>query len=132
MKIMIVEDSRLVVQVLKEMIDKLPYSGKKDVSVYSNAEDALDQMKACSASTLPNLIILDLELPGQHGLEFLQTLKSIPAWRDIPVIVNSTSKKKDDVLGSYKGGALIFLKKDDEQQVFNEVIHALMIKGLLK
>ena len=134
MKFLIIEDSPLMAVVLQDLIDKFPYSGAKEAVVFANAEDALRYLQEIGTDTaaLPNLVILDLELPGQHGLEFLKTFKNQELWKSIPVIINSTSKKKEDVLGAYKQGGLIFLRKENDPAAFTEVLHQLIVAGLLK
>jgi chemotaxis family two-component system response regulator Rcp1 len=59
----------------------------------------------------PDLIIIDLNLPGMDGIELLTTLKSDPDLRCIPVIVLSASESPRDIRRAYDNGASCFITK---------------------
>lgn len=59
----------------------------------------------------PDLILLDLNLPGKHGSEALVEIKSDPELRSIPVIVLSSSRAEEDVRRSYQLHANCFVSK---------------------
>jgi CheY-like chemotaxis protein len=60
---------------------------------------------------LPQLILLDLNMPRKSGFEALKELKEIEALRRIPVIVFSTSKASKDIEKAYELGASCFVSK---------------------
>ncbi len=60
---------------------------------------------------LPDLLVLDLNLPRKNGWEVLKELKSDPKLSKIPIVVFTTSEANSDVLGSYELGANCYLKK---------------------
>lgn len=67
----------------------------------------------------PDLIVLDLDLPGMHGLEVLAALRLDPRWRDIPVVIWTSSDRPQDVRRAYEIGAHLFLSKGaDLHEVF--------------
>ena len=70
----------------------------------------------------PNLVLLDLNLPGMHGGEVLRTIKNDAALRDIPVIVLSTSGDRHDIAGSYRDHANCYIRKPSEIGAFRDVI----------
>ena len=116
------------------MIQTVPINREKKITAYSNAEEAWIylQQKAQSSDPLPDILILDLELPGEHGLQFLEKLKNDPILHAIPIVVNSSSEKKEAMLKTYKNGALLFMKKSDGPKIFRDVIGQLILMGLLK
>lgn len=59
----------------------------------------------------PGLILLDLNMPKKDGREVLKEIKSNPVFKDIPVIVLSTSKTEEDVIRSYNLGVNSFIAK---------------------
>ena len=113
MKFLIVEDSLLMARVLENLIAGLPRAGEKEIAVYGNAEGALAFLEKANPhpSSLPNLIILDLELPGQHGLEFLKILKGHPVWRSIPVIMISAAEESEHLEKAFEAGAVDYISK---------------------
>ena len=66
---------------------------------------------ALEASPRPDLILLDINMPGMGGLEALKLLREDDTLRRIPVVMLSTSDDMDDVLGSYDGGANSYVTK---------------------
>ena len=60
---------------------------------------------------IPDLILLDLNLPRRDGREVLAEMKDDPALSYIPVIVLTTSSAKEDVLGSYRLHANAYVTK---------------------
>ncbi|MGF1601151.1 MAG: response regulator [Thermosynechococcaceae cyanobacterium] len=78
----------------------------------TNGKDALHFLHQPSrTSPLPNLILLDLNLPQMSGHEVLEAIKTDPDLLHIPVIVLSTSHAQDDVLRSYQLHANCYLTK---------------------
>ncbi len=63
------------------------------------------------SSPVPNLILLDLNMPKKDGREALREIKSNPELRKIPVIVLTTSKADSDISRIYDLGANSFITK---------------------
>lgn len=61
--------------------------------------------------SLPSIILLDLNLPGIHGLQVLETIKTTDALRMIPVIIFTTSDADKDIQKAYELGANCFIQK---------------------
>ncbi len=59
----------------------------------------------------PDLILLDVILPGQSGFEFCRDLKKSPATKDIPVVICSTKSTPVDITWGTMLGADAFLQK---------------------
>lgn len=59
----------------------------------------------------PGLILLDLNMPRMDGREALRLIKQNPAWKDIPVVVLTTSKAEEDIYRSYQLGVNSFITK---------------------
>jgi len=64
-----------------------------------------------AASPRPDLVLLDLNLPGVDGREVLRTVKSDPALCSIPIVVMSTSVDDNDIEASYRMHANSFVSK---------------------
>ena len=59
----------------------------------------------------PELIFLDLNMPGKNGFECLQELKSHPVFKNIPVTVFSSSEYYKDIDKAYASGATLYFAK---------------------
>ncbi len=92
----------------------------------NDAENALQYLQRCQdgekESPRPDLILLDLNMPGMGGKEFLSRIKNNPELNDIPVVVLTTSDSEQDVLESYKLQASGYIKKPVTLQGFQEVM----------
>ena len=73
-------------------------------------------------SPIPGLILLDLRLPKVDGLEVLRELKDHPVYRNIPVVVLTTSAEDGDIKRSYELGAASYIVKPMEFEKFQEVM----------
>ncbi|GAB4043671.1 response regulator [Spirosoma jeollabukense] len=74
---------------------------------------------------LPDLILLDLNMPFVSGFGVLQYLKQSPRHCHIPVIILTTSSQPDDVEQAYKFGANTFITKPASQQGLTELVRYL-------
>jgi two-component system, chemotaxis family, response regulator Rcp1 len=73
----------------------------------------------------PDLILLDLNMPGMDGREVLAEVKSDPNLKAIPVVVLTTSQSEEDVLKSYKLGANCFITKPVGMDQFAKVVNSI-------
>lgn len=74
---------------------------------------------------LPDLVLLDLNMPRMDGREALALIKQDPELRSIPVIVLTTSSAQEDVLRSYADGVNSFVTKPVSYSGLVEVVRAL-------
>ena len=75
------------------------------------AMECLRQQNANGPNKLPDLILLDINLPQKSGREVLADLKSDPVLRTIPVVMLTTSAMPSDIRTSYELGAAGYLVK---------------------
>lgn len=97
-----------------------------DVQVASSGEEAMDYLTVCKAGqtghSMPVLILLDLNMPGMGGKEFLRQIKADAQLDTIPVVVLTTSDLELDVLESYKLHASGYIKKPVNPEEFRKVM----------
>lgn len=74
----------------------------------------------------PDLILLDLNLPGRSGHEILEELKGDRSLRSVPVVILSTSEAERDIQKSYQLGANSFVSKPMDVEDFSRVIHSML------
>ncbi|MEW5727888.1 MAG: response regulator [Pseudomonadota bacterium] len=73
----------------------------------------------------PDLMLLDLNLPGRSGHEILEEVKADTQLRKIPVVVLSTSEAERDVMRAYQAGANSFVSKPMDVEDFTRAIHSI-------
>ena len=74
---------------------------------------------------VPDLVVLDLNLPRKDGCEVLSNIKSDPALAKIPVVIFTTSQASSDITRSYKLGANCYLRKPGNLPEFVAVVRSM-------
>ncbi|MFC6768187.1 response regulator [Natrinema soli] len=100
---------------------------ENDLHVVSDGIEALaflTQQGEYADAPRPDLILLDLNLPGKDGEEVLEELKDDPVLRSIPVIVLTSSRAEEDVVTSYELHANAYLTKPVDPDEFIETVRA--------
>jgi two-component system, chemotaxis family, response regulator Rcp1 len=94
------------------------------------SSDELDAFLHCEGkyfnAPTPDLILLDLNLPGKNGLEILKTLKNDQKFKIIPVIILTTSADQGDVLQSYTTYANSYIVKPLTFEQYVDVLCGLL------
>ena len=102
-KILVAEDEKQIADMISF---KLSNAGHKVV----RAPDG-EQAMILASRELPDLILLDVMMPGLGGVEVLRRLKNDPALRVVPVIMVSAKGHERDVLSGLRGGAIDYIVK---------------------
>lgn len=80
---------------------------------------------------LPQVVLLDLKLPKVDGLEVLRRLRADPRTRRLPVVVLTSSKEEEDMVGSYDLGANSYVRKPIEFERFATAVNQLQMYWLV-
>ena len=125
-EVLLVEDDPGDVLMTREAFAENPdKTGTNTLHVVSDGDSAMEFLhkrgRYADAPT-PDLILLDLNLPGMDGREVLAAVKGDPLLRQIPLVVLTTSEAEDDVLHSYELHANAFVTKPLDFNRFLEVV----------
>lgn len=85
------------------------------------ALDYLEGQGEFAGRTLPDVMLVDINMPRMSGLELLDIVKSHDEWRDITVIILTTSKSENDIWESYNLSADAYIAKPVSLEDFAEV-----------
>lgn len=107
LNILLIEDDAIEVMKFNRVVSTLKLNHK--VIEANNGEVALEILKV--KEVIPDIILLDLNMPKINGIEFLQILKSDNSLRYIPAIILTTSNNHKDVLECYKIGVAGYILK---------------------
>lgn len=107
LKILLIEDDTIEVMKFVKVIETLRL--KHIITVSRNGEEALEILE--NTKQLPDIIILDLNMPKINGLEFLGILKKNKFLKYIPTIILTTSNNPRDILECYKIGIAGYILK---------------------
>jgi twitching motility two-component system response regulator PilH len=101
--ILIVEDSKTETMFLEDLLRKNGY-------IVHSAENAAAAM-ACLLQNRPDLILMDVVMPGQNGFQLTRTITRTPAYADIPIILCTSKSQETDRVWGMRQGASGYLTK---------------------
>jgi two-component system, sensor histidine kinase and response regulator len=102
-RILVADDQLANVQVVGGMLGKLGY----DIVPASDGPTALKRLSVCT----PDLILLDVLMPGMDGVEVCRRIRQNPVWEDIPIIFLSAADDKEMVVRALEAGGVDYLTK---------------------
>lgn len=115
LNILIVEDNFEHLKLTRTILERNHVPGR--ISFVRDGQEALDYLYRRSSFAdpekypFPDLILLDLKLPKLDGREVLRALKQDPNLRTIPVVIVSTSEKREDIEYALSSGAVAYISK---------------------
>ena len=107
LSILLVEDNMIEIMKIRRTITLLNLNHK--VIEAKNAEEALLLLK--NSSIIPDIILLDLNMPKISGIEFLSILKNCKKLSNIPTIILTTSNNQKDLFECYRLGISGYILK---------------------
>ncbi|HAK89278.1 MAG TPA: DNA-binding response regulator [Nitrospiraceae bacterium] len=121
MRLAIVEDNPLLLESLR-----LVLGGEKDINVvgaFGSAEDALAAIEKDNPEIMPQVMVVDLGLPGMSGVDLIREIKEESP--DIEIIAHTIFEDKENVFAALKAGASGYLLKGNGPRELIEGIHNL-------
>ncbi|MBW4465974.1 MAG: hybrid sensor histidine kinase/response regulator [Pegethrix bostrychoides GSE-TBD4-15B] len=106
--ILIVDDTPTNIDIIREVLEEQGF----DVAIAISGERALQQV----AQEIPDLILLDVMMPGIDGFQTCQCLKSLPLIQNVPVIFMTALSDKDNKVKALELGAVDYVTKPFEAQ----------------
>ena len=88
-EIWVIDDDRLDIMTVKRAFSQQKVN--VPLSIFTSASDALKRIESVSDSGFPDLILLDLNMPGIDGISFLRKIRASKHFGDIPVFILTTS-----------------------------------------
>lgn len=124
--ILLVEDDLADQEIINRIVSEGATSAK--LEIVSNGQEALDYLKGegdyapPNSPPKPDLVLLDLNMPGLSGFDVLTQIRKHPPIKLLPVIVLTTSDRESDIVQSYERGANSYLTKPVSYDHFVRII----------
>ncbi|WP_276167539.1 response regulator [Zobellia alginiliquefaciens] len=122
MDILLIEDDAIEVMKLQRTVKKLEL--KHNIIETKNGEDALEILK--SGNKLPDIILLDLNMPRMNGIEFLSILRADDVLKYLPTVILTTSENRADLLECYKIGVAGYVIKPLKYEEYESKLHKVL------
>ena len=119
--ILVVEDNERNLKLLRDVLEYAGY----DVRVARTAEDGI----SLAASEPPDLILMDLQLPGIDGMEALRRLRESPRTADIPVVAVTAQAMKQDRERALAAGFNGYIEKPISVRAFPDQVRSFLTDG---
>lgn len=116
-KILIADDSATVRHFLIEMLAKAGY----ELTTATTGDEAIEKAR----SELPDLVLMDVVMPGKNGFQATRTITKDEATKHIPVLILTSKDMETDRIWAMRQGATDFISKPIAAQELLEKIHAL-------
>ena len=117
--IVAVDDCNVILKTLKNVLDKEEY----DVHPFSSGRRALQFLM--QKDKIPDLIILDIEMPFMSGYDVLERIKKIPHLRCVPVIFLTSNNQKKEVMKAVTDGVKDYVVKPIDKEVLLKKLYLL-------
>jgi CheY-like chemotaxis protein len=118
-RLLIVDDDTDDLFVFRDVFSSTVF--KEDVKFFQNSKELLPYLESLSDEDLPQLILSDLNMPGQSGLDLLKMIKLNPRLQHIPFILCSTSSHPYDREKGIALGAREFINKPIDMKGYNAI-----------
>ena len=125
-EILMAEDSPSDAAITQEAIKSSKLLNR--LHIVDNGEDVLlflQKEGLYAGAPTPDLILLDLNMPRMNGYQVLAEIKQHSQWKQIPVVILTTSKSELDVATAYKLHANCYVSKPMDFDKFSEVVRSI-------
>jgi twitching motility two-component system response regulator PilH len=117
-QILIVDDSPTEAHILKGMLEKNGF----EIETAENGTEGIERAKELK----PDLILMDVVMPGLNGFQATRQLTKNTETADIPVIIVTTKDQETDRVWGLRQGAKDFLTKPVSEKILMEKINAIL------
>jgi len=129
-KILLVEDNENDVEMVLSALEDIGL--EEEVVVTRDGREALDYLSSKGdyqdrQPGNPQLMLMDLKMPGMDGLELLKRVKSEPAFKKIPIVALTSSRDESDIIEGYNLGVTAYVQKPHGYEKFAEEIKLLAL-----
>lgn len=118
--IVVVDDNLSDLELAREAFEG--HGTPLSLHTFSRGQDALGFLERLNPTALPDVVVLDINMPVMTGFDVLRVLKTDPRWESIPVVMLSTSSGRHDVDTAYSLHANSYLVKATDFSDFLEQV----------
>ncbi len=102
-KVLVVDDSKTELMFMTDLLQKNGFS----VKTAENADDAFRRL----AEEKPDLILMDVVMPGQNGFQLTRAITRDPLYADVPIIMCTSKNQETDRVWGMRQGARDYITK---------------------
>lgn len=130
--ILVVEDNPMDLDFMLQAFDE--HGVLNPVRICRDGEEALQYIEAHQSPDdpdLPVIVLLDLRLPKVDGIDVLRAARRHPVWKQVPIVIVTTSRENSDISVAYELGVNSYIVKPVDFDAFAEVVKNIKLYWLL-
>ena len=120
-RVLVIDDEPEITEIVETFLEESGY----EVSVENSSANAVTKAKAVK----PDVILLDIMMPGTDGYDICQELKQDPEFSDVPIIFLTGKDRADDQGRSFKSGGDMFIKKPFSCERLLEIVNIVLMSA---
>jgi len=121
MRFLVVDDSTTMRRIIINTLNKVGYS---DCAEASNGREGVERL----ATTVVDMVITDWNMPEMSGIDFIRSVRSNPATKDLPILMVTTNAAKDDIVEALRAGVNSYVVKPFTPDTIKEKIEAMLAR----
>ena len=122
-EILLVEDNEDDIVIIQEVFADMKLTAI--IHTVRDGEAALAYLRRegkYKAARVPDVVLLDINMPKKNGFEVLEEMKKEPRLQSLPVIMLTMSQREEDVVRSYTNGACSYIQKPVDLDRFKKLV----------
>ncbi|MGE5410869.1 MAG: response regulator [Clostridiales bacterium] len=123
MEFLLVEDNEADIFLISMLLEESLYQDK--LTVINDGAEAIKYLSPQKKLKLPDMMILDLNLPRRSGLEVLQAIRDIEELKDLKIVVLTSSENQEDVILSKQLGAIEYFSKPTKLSEYENIVKSI-------
>ena len=120
-RILVIDDEPEITEIIQTFLSETGYQ----VLVENNSEGAVEKARTFK----PNVILLDIMMPGVDGYNICQQIKADPDLAAVPIIFLTGKDRGDDMGRSFKAGGDMFIKKPFSCERLLEIVNIVLMSA---
>jgi len=122
-EILLVEDNEDDIVIIQEVFADMELTAI--INTVRDGEEALAYLRRerkYKVARVPDVVLLDINMPKKNGFEVLEEMKKEPRLQSLPVIMLTMSQREEDVVRSYTNGACSYIQKPVDLDRFKKLV----------
>jgi two-component system chemotaxis response regulator CheY len=120
MRALVIDDSRAVRRIIGRIMNELGYE-------VIEAGDGLEGLAMLEEHGVPDIVLVDWNMPEMNGLEFIKAARAIPAYYDMPIMMVTTETEMEKMAQAFVAGVNEYVMKPFDKGILLEKLQLLGI-----
>lgn len=116
MRALVIDDSRATRRIIGDIMQRLGY----EVTEAGNGREGLDRLEQLMQLGLPDVVLVDWNMPVMDGLEFIKAVRAVEAYADLPLMMVTTETEMQRMALAFVAGVNEYVMKPFDEATIQE------------